>query len=36
MEELQALQKANRRCKVNSGLVPGINDESRSEVNAAI
>ncbi|NEQ46602.1 MAG: nitrogenase cofactor biosynthesis protein NifB [Leptolyngbya sp. SIOISBB] len=36
MEGLQALQAADVLCKVNSVLVPGINDEHLPEVNAAI
>lgn len=36
MEGLQALQEADILCKVNSVLIPGINDEHLSEVNKAI
>ncbi len=36
MEGLQALQDADILCKVNSVLIPGINDEHLSEVNKAI
>jgi len=36
MEGLEALQKADILCKVNSVLIPGINDEHMPEVNAAI
>jgi nitrogen fixation protein NifB len=36
MEGLEALQKADILCKVNSVLIPGVNDEHLPEVNAAI
>ncbi|MEM9768612.1 MAG: nitrogenase cofactor biosynthesis protein NifB [Cyanobacteria bacterium P01_D01_bin.71] len=36
MAGLEALQKADILCKVNSVLIPGINDEHLPEVNAAI
>jgi len=36
MEGLQALQEADILCKVNSVLIPGINDEHMPEVNQAI
>jgi nitrogen fixation protein NifB len=36
MEGLEALQEADILCKVNSVLIPGINDEHLPEVNAAI
>ena len=36
MEGLQALQEADILCKVNSVLIPGINDEHLPEVNKAI
>lgn len=36
MEGLQALQEADILCKVNSVLIPGVNDEHMPEVNAAI
>ncbi|MEO0757291.1 MAG: nitrogenase cofactor biosynthesis protein NifB [Cyanobacteria bacterium J06648_16] len=36
MEGLQALQEADILCKVNSVLIPGVNDEHLPEVNAAI
>jgi nitrogen fixation protein NifB len=36
MEGLKALQEADILCKVNSVLIPGINDEHMPEVNAAI
>jgi len=36
MEGLQALQEADILCKVNSVLIPGINDEHMPEVNKAI
>jgi nitrogen fixation protein NifB len=36
MEGLEALQAADILCKVNSVLIPGINDEHLPEVNAAI
>ncbi|MGK7913895.1 MAG: nitrogenase cofactor biosynthesis protein NifB [Synechococcus sp.] len=36
MEGLQALQEADILCKVNSVLIPGINDEHLPEVNQAI
>lgn len=36
MEGLEALQKADILCKVNSVLIPGVNDAHMPEVNAAI
>ncbi|MBE7382427.1 MAG: nitrogenase cofactor biosynthesis protein NifB [Leptolyngbya sp. SIO1E4] len=36
MEGLQALREADILCKVNSVLIPGINDEHMPEVNKAI
>ena len=36
MEGLQALQEADILCKVNSVLIPGVNDEHLPEVNQAI
>ena len=36
MEGLQALQEADVLCKVNSVLIPGVNDEHMPEVNQAI
>jgi len=36
MEGLQALQEADILCKVNSVLIPGINDQHLPEVNQAI
>lgn len=36
MEGLQALKEADILCKVNSVLIPGINDEHMPEVNKAI
>jgi nitrogen fixation protein NifB len=36
MEGLEALRAADILCKVNSVLIPGINDEHMPEVNAAI
>lgn len=36
MEGLQALQEADILCKVNSVLIPGVNDEHMPEVNKAI
>ena len=36
MEGLQALQEADILCKVNSVLIPGVNDEHMPEVNQAI
>lgn len=36
MEGLQALKEADILCKVNSVLIPGINDEHMPEVNQAI
>ncbi|NER79052.1 MAG: nitrogenase cofactor biosynthesis protein NifB [Leptolyngbya sp. SIO1D8] len=36
MEGLQALREADVLCKVNSVLIPGINDEHMPEVNKAI
>jgi nitrogen fixation protein NifB len=36
MEGLEALQAADVLCKVNSVLIPGVNDEHLPEVNAAI
>lgn len=36
MEGLQALQEADVLCKVNSVMIPGINDEHLVEVNKAI
>ncbi|MGA0198021.1 MAG: nitrogenase cofactor biosynthesis protein NifB [Prochlorotrichaceae cyanobacterium] len=36
MEGLEALRAADILCKVNSVLIPGINDEHMKEVNAAV
>lgn len=36
MESLQALQEADILCKVNSVMIPGINDEHLAEVDAVI
>jgi nitrogen fixation protein NifB len=36
MEGLQALQEADILCKVNSVMIPGVNDHHLPEVNAAI
>lgn len=36
MESLQALQEADILCKVNSVMIPGINDEHLLEVNSVI
>jgi len=36
MEGLEALREADILCKVNSVLIPGINDEHMTEVNAAV
>ncbi len=36
MESLQALQEADILCKVNSVMIPGINDEHLAEVNQVI
>lgn len=36
MEGIEALQQADILCKVNSVLIPGINDEHMKDVNAAV